>query len=165
MESTNPRLMNALANPPIGWNNVPTTGMQERNTAFHPQMPNLTSQPICQRLDWLNQEYREAYMEACVEQNIAWQIALNRKERGMSQAELAKEIETKQSVISRYEDPTYGRHSIEALTKIAHAFKCALSIKFISYSELAVESSKTGKESLLVKTFAQEKNLIKGQAV
>lgn len=79
-------------------------------------------------------------MEASIEQGVAWQIQINRKLRNMSQQCLAKAIGTKQSAISRYEDPEYGAHSLETLKQIANAFDCALSVKFISYGDLARES-------------------------
>lgn len=91
---------------------------------------------------WRDQEYREAYMEAAVEQGVAWQIRINRTLRKMTQAELAKKIGSKPSGISRLEDPEYGAHSLETLKEIARAFDCALLVKFISYGELADESER-----------------------
>lgn len=78
-------------------------------------------------------------MEAAVEQGVAWQIKINRKFRDMSQKELASAIGTQQSAISRLEDPEYGSHSLETLLDVAKAFDCALLVKFVSYSELALD--------------------------
>lgn len=91
---------------------------------------------------WADIEHRQAYVAASVEQGIAWQIKLNRELRGLSQSELAELIHSKQSAISRMEDPTYGCHSLKKLLDIARVFDCALSVKLISYSELAVESQR-----------------------
>ena len=99
-------------------------------------------------------------MEATVEQDIAWQISLNRKARNLSQAELAKRCRTKQSAIARIEDPTYGKHSLAVLVKVAHAFECALRVKLIPYSELAEEVQDTSPESLIVASFSDERHLI-----
>ncbi len=98
--------------------------------------------PLEARPKWRDREYREAYMEASIEQGVAWQIQINRKFRSMSQSQLAKAIGTKQSAISRFEDPEYGAHSLETLKEIAKAFDCALSVKFISYGDLARESER-----------------------
>lgn len=98
---------------------------------------NLDSKP-----KWRNREYREAYMESAIEQGIAWQIQINRKFRNMTQENLAHTTGIKQSVISRLEDTEYEEHSIEILKKIANAFDCALSVKFISYGDLAYQSER-----------------------
>jgi transcriptional regulator with XRE-family HTH domain len=96
---------------------------------------------LSERPHWIDREYREAYMEAAVEQGIAWQIQINRKFRSMSQKDLASAIGTQQSSISRFEDPEYGAHSLEILKVIAKAFDCALHVGFIPYSELARRSN------------------------
>lgn len=95
--------------------------------------------PLGKRERWQDREYREAYMEAAIEQGVAWQIQINRKFRSMSQKDLAVAIGTQQSSISRFEDPEYGAHSLDSLKEIAKAFDCALQVKFISYSDLARE--------------------------
>lgn len=102
-------------------------------------------------------------MEATVEQDIAYQIKLNREARRLTQSRLASMIGTKQSAVCRYEDPTYGAHSIPTLIKIANAFDCALSVRLISYKELARQSAKSGKSAFLVPKFSEELNLIEGK--
>ena len=54
------------------------------------------------------------------------------------------------------EDPDYGGHSIETLIKLAHAFGCALSVKFIPYSQLALDSVDLSEKALVVKSFDDE---------
>lgn len=95
-------------------------------------------------------------MEAAVEQGIAWQIKINRELRGLTQDELAKAIGTGQSAISRIEDPTYGAQSLEVLVKIANAFDCALSVKFVSFSQLAFDSERLGEREQYVCSYANE---------
>lgn len=96
--------------------------------------------PLATKTQWSDKEYREAYVEAAIDQGIAWQIKINRKFRHMSQIALAKAINTQQSAISRMEDPEYGAHSLDTLKQVAHAFDCALLVKFVPFSELARES-------------------------
>ena len=149
----NPLSNNALQLAQVGWGSVVQTGILEHAPAFQPLMLYQSFPAIVARQDWLNDEYREAYMEACVEQNIAWQIRFNRQKRNMEQSKLAELIGTKQSAISRMEDPSYGKLNLQSLVKIAHAFKCALNVKLIPYSELAEESKTFSKEALSVKSF------------
>ena len=111
---------------------------------------------------WLDKEDRQAYMEATVEQDIAWQIRVNRERRKLSQKQLAQLMNSKQSAISRMEDSSYGRYSIPALVKVAHVFDCALLVKLIPYSRLAVETQDTSVEALYVEPFSNESNLIEG---
>lgn len=115
----------------------------------------LTS-PLSTKPKWCDREYRESYMEAAIEQGVAWQIMINRKFRNMSQSELAKRIGTKQSAISRFEDPEYGAHSLETLKEIAKAFDCALSVKFISYGDLARESERLSETDQYAVPFSLE---------
>lgn len=111
---------------------------------------------LVRRPKWQDKEYRDAYMEASIEQGIAWQIRANRSLRGITQSDLATAIGTQQSAISRLEDPTYGAHSLETLVSIAKSFDCALSVKFISFSHLAYESEKLGESDLYAATFMEE---------
>lgn len=143
------------------WSSVVQTGMVEHAPAFQPPVQLHPFPSIIDRKDWLDEEYREGYMEACVEQNIAWQIKFNREHRGITQVKLSEMIGSRQSVISRIEDPSYGKTNIGTLLKIANALKCAISIKLISFSELAEESKNFNKKNLIVKSFDDEIKLIK----
>lgn len=102
-------------------------------------------------------------MESAVEQGIAWQIKLNRELRNMTQAELAAEIGTKQSAISRFENPGYGCYSLKKLMEIAHVFDCALMVKLISYSELAVESERLSEFHQYALPFGMESEKFGGE--
>lgn len=157
-----PQSANVLANVLPGWSSVVQIGLPERAPVFQPVNLQQPLAAIASRKDWLDEEYREAYMEACVEQNIAWQIKFNRERRGITQQQLSEMIGTRQSAISRVEDPSYGKTNLGTLLKIANAFKCALSIKLIPYSALAEESKKFSKENCIVKSFTEEMRMING---
>lgn len=119
---------------------------------------------LVKKSHWTSQEDREAYMEAAVEQGIAWQIRLNREQRNWSQRYLAELIGTQQSAISRLEDPAYGAHSTETLVAVAKAFDCALLVKFISYSDLALESQKLSEIDQFAAPFSAEREKFRGKA-
>jgi len=114
------------------------------------------SQWLEKRKKWKNAEYRHAYMEAALEQGVAWQIKINRESRKLSQAQLARCIGSRQSAISRAEDPSYGRHRLETLVKVANAFDCALQVKFVPYSQLAKDSDDLSPEALYAKSYLEE---------
>lgn len=112
---------------------------------------------------WCDAEYRQGYMEGSVEQGIAWQIRANRKARGLTQADLAQLLETTQSGVSRLEDPEYGTHSIDTLLRVANAFDCALSVKFVGYAQLAEDSIDLSEQNLVAPTYDQESQKYLGE--
>lgn len=72
----------------------------------------------------------EAVEEADFNVEIAVQIYSARNEADFTQQELAKQIGTQQSAISRMEDADYGRHSLSMLKRIARALDKRLHIEF-----------------------------------
>ena len=156
------QLNNALMSGQTAWSSALQTGIPAHVPAFQPVIKNLPHPAIASRLDWLDDEYREAYLEASVEQNIAWQIKFNRESRNLDQKEFAKLLGTGQSAVSRMEDPSYGRLNLKSILKVAHIFKCAISIKLISYSELAEQNQSFSKKTVLVNSFDDEAILING---
>ncbi|WP_197507061.1 helix-turn-helix domain-containing protein [Mitsuaria sp. 7] len=96
-------------------------------------------------------------MEAAIDQGVAWQIRINRQARGLSQSQLAAAIGSRQSAISRVEDPEYGSHSLDTLISLAKAFDCALIVKFAPYSALAAESSSLSEEDQFAAPYSLEK--------
>ena len=113
-------------------------------------------QMLIGRRKWRNTEYRRAYMEAAVEQGIAWQIKINRERSQLGQSQLGEMIGTSQPGVSRLEDPSYGRHSLDTLMKIANAFDCALQVKFVPYSKLARESHDLAPEFMYAVPYSVE---------
>lgn len=111
---------------------------------------------LCTRPEWQDEEYRQAYMVASIEQGVAWQIKINRKQRNWSQRQLASKIKTHQSAVARLEDPEYGGQTLDTLKKVAIAFDCALLVKFIPYSTLAREAQKLSPHDLYAESYTSE---------
>jgi len=70
--------------------------------------------------------------EARVNAAVAQLIYAARNKAGLSQAELAVRIGTKQSVISRLEDADYDGHSLGMLQRIAAAVGQRVEIRFLA---------------------------------
>lgn len=69
-----------------------------------------------------NKEFSIAFEKAEAKRQIAQEIALLRKSKHITQADLAKEIKTTQQVISRLENPRDKRMpSLELLDRVARA--------------------------------------------
>lgn len=112
--------------------------------------------PLSKYPKWRDAEYRRAYLLASIEQGIAWQIKTNRNARGLSQTDLANALGTKQSAVSRLEDPSYGGYTLDTLVSVAQAFDCAVSLRFVPYSVLARESQDLSPEALYAAPYSEE---------
>ena len=76
-------------------------------------------------------ELRKLVIEAGVNAHIAQLIYDARTRAGLTQAQLAKLIGTKQPVIARLEDADYHGHSLTMLQRIAEALNQRLEMRFI----------------------------------
>jgi ribosome-binding protein aMBF1 (putative translation factor) len=86
---------------------------------------------ILDRMAGGNVELRRLTEEARINAAVAQLIHEARAEAGLSQAELAERIGTRQSVISRLEDADYEGHSLTMLQRIAAALGQCLEIRFL----------------------------------
>lgn len=80
--------------------------------------------------------YRDEYVAENVKTGIAYQIRALRDQRGWSQKVLATAMDKPQSVVSRMEDPDYGKLTVQSLLEVAAAFDVALLVKFVSLPDM-----------------------------
>jgi ribosome-binding protein aMBF1 (putative translation factor) len=92
---------------------------------------------ILDRMEGESPELRRLTEEARVNAAVAQLIYAARNKAGLSQAELAERIGTKQSVISRLEDPDYEGHSLNMLHRIAAALGQRIEIRFLTPKKAA----------------------------
>ena len=85
---------------------------------------------ILDRMAGDNPELKRLTEEARVNAVVAQLIYNARQKAGLSQAELAERIGTKQGVISRLEDADYHGHSLTMLQRIAVALGKRITIEF-----------------------------------
>jgi transcriptional regulator with XRE-family HTH domain len=103
-----------------------------------------------------NKEFRQSYVEENLRRGLAYQIRAIRDARGWSQAELGRETGRPQSNISRWEDPTYGKFSLQTLLEIAAAFDVALIVKFAPFAALLEATSDLSPAAMAVPSFEEE---------
>lgn len=77
-----------------------------------------------------NKAFKKAYEEESQRIRIAYQIARLRKQQKLSQKELARKLNTTQSVVARMESAQQN-FTTDTLQKIAAAFKRDLKIEFV----------------------------------
>jgi transcriptional regulator with XRE-family HTH domain len=79
-----------------------------------------------------------AFAKRFAEAGEAWEVALQlaalREEAGLSQKELAKKVGTSQQQISRLQSPSYERHSLSMLRRVAEALGATIRVTLASHS-------------------------------
>lgn len=100
-----------------------------------------------------SKSYRDAYVAEHVRTGIAYQIRALRRQRGWSQKRLAEEMGKPQSVVSRLEDPDYGKVSVQTVLDGAAAFDVALLIQYVSFPEFLRRTEHVSPEALQVDSF------------
>lgn len=112
-----------------------------------------------------SKNFRHAYMNDHIRIGIATQIKLLRIKAGMTQADLADAIGSKQAVISRLEDPDGGSVNLSTLLKIAKAFDVSLISKFVPFSKFLDEAKKITPAELTATNFTEEYTKIQEDSV
>lgn len=85
--------------------------------------------------------------EARVNAKVAQMIYDARQSAGLSQAELAERVGTKQGVISRLEDADYEGHSLGMLLRVAAALGKQVSIEFMNIPKVEIRAGNPRKTS------------------
>jgi transcriptional regulator with XRE-family HTH domain len=97
--------------------------------------------------------YRDEYVAEGVRTGIAHQIRALRDQREWSQKMLADVLVKPQSVVSRIEDPDYGKLSIQTLLEIAAAFDVGLIVRFVNFPEFLRRTRNVGPQALTAESF------------
>ncbi len=86
---------------------------------------------ILDNLTGKDRELREMIAEEALNSRVARMIYTARTRAGLTQAQLAELIGTKQPVIARLEDADYEGHSLSMLQRIAEALGQRLDVSFV----------------------------------
>ena len=99
---------------------------------------------------------RKAYVEAELLNGVSHQIRVLRQQRKWTQAQLAKHLKTTQGVVSRLEDPAYGKFSINTLLSLSETFDVALLVRFMSFGEYMYQTWNTDPRRFEAVPFSEE---------
>lgn len=104
-----------------------------------------------------SKEYRASYTTGRVRLAIATQIRALREQFSTTQDAFAEKIGKPQSVISRLENPDYGKMSVQTLLDIAEALDITLVVKFMSYDKFftLLDDKDVSLDALRVESFAE----------
>jgi len=103
-----------------------------------------------------NKKFRDAYVYEHVRNGVPFQIRTLREERGWTQGKLGEVSAKPRNVITRLEDPNYGKFTLKTLLEIASAFDVAVLIKFVPFSRLLREYDDTSPSALGAPSILEE---------
>jgi len=85
---------------------------------------------ILNRVTGRDEKLRALIAEAAINAEIAEMLLAARERAGLTQAQLAHRVGTKQPVIARLEDADYNGHSLTMLQRIAGALGLRIEVRF-----------------------------------
>jgi transcriptional regulator with XRE-family HTH domain len=115
----------------------------------------LTKTEIWQQLK-KGKRYRREFAAQFSKRAIPQQIALLRKQFGITQSELAKHAGMTQGAVSRATDPEYGNLTVNTLVRIASGFDLVFVGTFVRWSELPRWFNRFYSEPFTVPSFEEE---------
>jgi hypothetical protein len=104
-----------------------------------------------------NSQYRHAYVASNTRRGIAYQLRAMRGDR--TQGEIGRLVGKPQNVVSRLEDPRYGKATVQTLLDFAAAFDVALLVKFVSFGRLEAETENLSQDSLIALSYSVEEKM------
>ncbi len=103
-----------------------------------------------------SKEYRDSFVASHVSNTVAAQIFTMREDRKWTQTALAQKAGMRQSRISALEDPDFENVELATLRRVASAFDVGLSVRFVPFSDIAVQAGNMGSEYICVADFAHD---------
>jgi transcriptional regulator with XRE-family HTH domain len=112
-----------------------------------------------------SREFREEFSALQLKRGVAFQIRALLRKRGWTQGRLAEESKLTQGVVSRAQNPDYGKLTINTLNRIANGFDIAFIGAFVPFSELVEWFENLSEQIGEVEPFEKEYGqILKGRA-
>jgi transcriptional regulator with XRE-family HTH domain len=106
-------------------------------------------------------EFRRQFIDAHTDEGIAFQIRSIRNKEELKQSDLAKKMNVKQPLISAWENPSYGKYSLQTLKDLAKAFDVGLLVRFVPFSTLIDWTTNLKPDNIAPPDFSHEISQLK----
>jgi transcriptional regulator with XRE-family HTH domain len=83
-------------------------------------------------------------------------------QRNWTQSDLAKRLKTSQAVVSRLEDPSYGKYTLQTLMDVANALDVGLQVRLVSFISMFQDTFKPRIENREIPSFEEESKSVIG---
>jgi len=101
-----------------------------------------------------SKSYRDSYVASHTRQFLARQM---REFRGaLSQTEFGKQLDKQQTVISRLENPRYGKQTLQTMFEVAEKLDVALFVRFVDFPTFFRLTEDTSQEAVRPLPYNQE---------
>jgi len=101
-----------------------------------------------------SKKFRDAFVASNARRGIAYQLRAMRGNR--TQGQIGKLAGKPQNVISRLENPRYGKANIQTLIELASVYDVALLVKFVPFGRLIAETEDLSQNALVPLSFDAE---------
>ena len=101
-------------------------------------------------------EYRHQFVEEEINVGVAFQIRSLRNRQNLTQSDLAKLLGGKQSLVSSWENPNYGKYTLGTLKDLAKAFDVGLLVRFVPFSTLVGWTASLSNDAIAPASFSEE---------
>lgn len=108
-----------------------------------------------------NKKFRDAFVSEHIKTGMPFQLRTMRDERGWTQGDLAKAVGKPRNVITRLEDPNYGKLTLRTLIEIASGLNVGLLVKFVPFTRLLREYEDLSPSGLSAPDIAKEIRALK----
>jgi len=99
--------------------------------------------------------YRDSYVSSMTRQFLARQM---REFRGLSsQVEFGVKIDKQQTIVSRLEDPNYGRWTLQTMFEVASKLNVAVLVRFVDFTTFFRVTNDRSRDALLPQPYDQQK--------
>jgi transcriptional regulator with XRE-family HTH domain len=103
-------------------------------------------------------DFRKQFIDENVSVGLAFQIRALRDRQDLKQGDLAKLLGSKQSLVSSWENPNYGKYTLATLKDLAKAFDVGLLVRFVSLSTLVDWTININKDAIAPPSFKEEQH-------
>jgi transcriptional regulator with XRE-family HTH domain len=106
-----------------------------------------------------DKDFREQFIDEHINVGIAFQIRSLRNRQNLKQSELAQLLGVKQPLVSSWENPNYGKYTLNTLKDLAKAFDVGLLVRFVPFRTLIEWTIDLTSDAIAPPSFNEEEKL------